>query len=80
MQIYSQFCAILQLCNAPIKKQDRSPVSLSESVPVGISGFVDAAKFAPTAEERVDAGRRDRLVLARSQTDEVSGGEVLGEE
>ena len=44
---------------------------------MGIGGFVDAAKFAPTAEERVDAGRRDRLVLTRSQTEEVSGGEVL---
>ena len=30
---------------------------------MGISGFVDTAEFAPTAEERVDAGRRDRLVL-----------------
>lgn len=47
---------------------------------MGISGFVDTAEFAPTAEERVDAGRRDRLVLTRLQTDEVGGGEVLGEE
>ena len=47
---------------------------------MGIGGFVDTTEFAPTAEERVDAGWRDRLVLTRSQTDEVSGGEVLGEE
>ena len=47
---------------------------------MGIGGFVDAAEFAPATEERIDAGRRDRLVLTRSQTDEVGGGEVLGEE
>ena len=47
---------------------------------MGIGGFVDAAEFAPATEERIDAGRRDRLVLTRSQTDEVSGGEVLWQE
>jgi len=44
---------------------------------MGIGGFVNATEFAPTAEERVGAGWRDGLVLTRSQTDEVGGGEVL---
>jgi len=53
---------------------------LGQLVPVGIGGFVDAAGFAPTAEQGVDAGGRDGLVLARTETDEIGGGEVLGQE
>ena len=43
-------------------------VQLGESVPVSIGGFVDAAVFAPAAEERVDSGGCDGLVLARTET------------
>lgn len=50
---------------------------LGQLVPVGIGGFVDAAGFAPTAKQRVDAGGRDGLVLTRSETDEIGGGEVF---
>ena len=49
-------------------------------MPVGIGGFVDATGFAPTAKQRVDAGGRDGLVLTRSETDEIGGSEVLGQE
>ena len=49
-------------------------------MPVGIGGFVDAAGFAPTAKQGVDAGGRDRLVLARTETDEIGSGEVLWQE
>ena len=87
-----QGCAILQLCNWRGGRKDNVRAAGSRSylherlilrgrlgqlVPVGIGGFVDAAGFAPTAKQRVDAGRRDGLVLARSETDEISGGEVF---
>lgn len=51
-------------------------VQLGETVPVSIGGFVDAAVFAPAAEERVDSGGCDGLVLARTETNEVCCCEV----
>ena len=65
----------VQFCNLCNRGDLNSPPRflLLKSFPFAIGGFVDAAEFAPATEERIDAGRRDRLVLTRSQTDELSG-------